>query len=48
MIKQSDLINRMNVNGVCVDFDYILEIDESRIRFRFTRDVNESTNWLIS
>ena len=49
MIKQSDLINRMNVNGVCVDFDYILEIDESRIRFRFTRDVNESINlWNMS
>lgn len=49
MIKQSDLINRINIDGICVDFDYILEMGESRIRFRFTRETEnnnlESTSW---
>lgn len=45
MIKQSDLVNRMNINGVCVDFDYILNIDDSRIRCRFTRDNKQLYVW---
>lgn len=45
MIKQSDLQNRMCVNGTCVDFDYILNIDEKRLRFRFTRDKNDLFVW---
>lgn len=45
MIKQSDLVNRMNVDGMCVDFDYILNIDESRIRCRFMRDKNQPLIW---
>lgn len=45
MIKQSDLVNRMNINGVCVDFDYILNVDDSRIRCRFTRDKDHLTIW---
>ena len=45
MLKQSDLVNRINVNGICVDFDYILTIDDSRIRFRFVRDKNQPLVW---
>lgn len=45
MIKQSDLMNRINVNGICVDFDYILTIDDLRIRCRFTRDKNQLSIW---
>lgn len=45
MIKQSDLVNRMNVDGLCIDFDYILKTENSRIRFRFTRDKNQPSVW---
>ena len=45
MIKQSDLVNRMNYNGTCVDFDYILNVDGKRVRFRFYRDENELLVW---
>ena len=45
MIKQKDLVNRMNINGICVDFDYILEIDKSRVRFRFTRNNDNPLIW---
>lgn len=45
MIKQSDLINRININGICVDFDYILNIDKTRIRCRFTRDEDQPLVW---
>lgn len=45
MVKQSDLVNRMNINGICVDFDYILTIDKSRTRFRFTRDKDQPLVW---
>lgn len=45
MIKQSDLVNRMNINGMCVDFDYIIQIDKTRIRCRFTRDINQPLVW---
>ena len=45
MINQSDLVNRMNINGMCVDFDYILQIDETRTRCRFTRDKNQPLVW---
>lgn len=45
MIKQSDLVNRYNIGGVCVDFDYMLNIDNSRIRFRFTRDKDQPLIW---
>lgn len=45
MIKQSDLKNRACVDGNCIDFDYILNIDEKRIRFRFTRDKDNLTVW---
>lgn len=45
MIKQSDLQNRMNVGGVCVDFDYILNVEDTRIRFRFTRDKSQLLIW---
>ena len=45
MIKQSDLVNRFNIGGVCVDFDYILEIKKSRIRFRFSRDKDKPLIW---
>ena len=45
MIKQKDLVNRMNINGICVDFDYILEIDKSRVRFRFTRNKDNPLIW---
>lgn len=45
MIKQSDLVNRMNINGMCVDFDYILKSDDVRIRCRFTRDKNQPLIW---
>lgn len=45
MIKQSDLKNRMNINGVCVDFDYYINNDDSRIRCRFTRDKNQLLVW---
>ena len=45
MIKQSDLVNRMNINGICVDFDYILTMDKNRIRFRFTRNKDQALVW---
>ena len=45
MIKQSDLVNRMNANGMCVDFDYIFDIDKTHVRCRFTRDENEPLIW---
>ena len=45
MIKQSDLVNRMNVGGMCVDFDYIFDIDKTHVRCRFTRDENEPLVW---
>ena len=45
MIKQRDLQNRMNINGVCVDFDYILTVDKSRIRCRFTREMDNLAVW---
>lgn len=45
MIRQSDLVNRANINGVCVDFDYILNVNETRIRCRFTRDKNQLSVW---
>lgn len=45
MLKQSDLVNRININGICVDFDYILNIDDSRIRFRFVRNKNQLLVW---
>lgn len=45
MIKQSDLKNRMNIDGMCVDFDYIINLDDSRIRCRFTRDTNLPILW---
>lgn len=45
MIKQSDLVNRMNIDGVCVDFDYILNIDDTRVRCRFTRSKDELLVW---
>lgn len=48
MIKQSDLKNRMNINNMCVDFDYILEIDETRIRCRFTRSKNQPLVWKMT
>jgi hypothetical protein len=35
----------MNVNGVCVDFDYVLNIDKTRIRCRFTRDRDQLSVW---
>lgn len=46
MIKQSDLVNRVAVNGICIDFDYYLEVDNGpRIRYRFTRDKNQLYVW---
>ena len=45
MVKQSDLVNRYSINGVCVDFDYILNIDDKRIRFRFTRNKHNLSVW---
>ena len=45
MIKQSDLVNRCNVDGKCIDFDYFVNLDNSRIRFRFTRDKNQLSIW---
>ena len=45
MIKQSDLVNRMSVDGVCVDFDYILNVDNKRLRCRFTRNKDELSVW---
>lgn len=45
MIKLSDLKNRACIDGNCVDFDYILEVDEKRIRFRFTRNKNDLLVW---
>lgn len=45
MIKQSDLVNRCNFGSICVDFDYILNIDKSRIRFRYTRDKDQPLIW---
>lgn len=50
MIKQSDLVNRMNIDGVCVDFDYIINIEDLRIRCRFSRNNNadyELPTWLL-
>jgi hypothetical protein len=45
MIKQSDLMNRANINGMCVDFDYYIQVDENRIRCRFTRDKRAPSIW---
>ena len=45
MIKQSDLINRVSANGMCVDFDYILKIEDTRIRCRFTRNKETPATW---
>lgn len=45
MIKQSDLKNRACADGNCIDFDYYIECDEKRIRFRFTRDKNNLLVW---
>lgn len=45
MIKQSDLVNRCNVDGKCIDFDYFVNLDNSRIRCRFTRDKNQLSVW---
>lgn len=45
MIKQSDLVNRMCISGVCVDYDYILNINDTRIRCRFTRERNQLSVW---
>lgn len=46
MIKQSDLVNRMAINGVCVDFDYFIKVtNEHKIRCRFTRSKNELRTW---
>ena len=45
MIKQSDLANRMTVDGMCVDFDYILQIDKTRVRCRFFRDRSQPSVW---
>ena len=46
MIKQSDLVNRIAYNGVCVGFDYILKLnDKSVIRFIFTRKEDELLVW---
>jgi len=48
MIRLSDLVNRYNVGGVCFDFDYMLKVDDSRIRCRFVRDKNQSTVWSMT
>lgn len=45
MIKQSELVNRMCVDGFCVDFDYILNIGDKRLRFRFIRDSKMPLCW---
>ena len=45
MIKQKDLENRMSVNGMCVDFDYILKMDKTRVRCRFTRETDNLSHW---
>ena len=47
MIKQSDLVNRMNIDGMCVDFDYVLTIEETRIRFRFNRHTSQPNVWTM-
>lgn len=48
MIKQSDLQNRVAVNGVCVDFDYYLEVDNGpRIRCRFVRSKDDFKTWCM-
>ena len=48
MIKQSDLQNRYCINGTCVDFDYILKLeDNKRIRFRFTREKDSPSVWTM-
>ena len=44
MIKQSDLINRMN-DGVCVGFDYMLNVDEKKMRCEFTRTKDQPLVW---
>ena len=50
MVKQSDLVNRMAIGGICVDFDYFLNIDNNspRIRFRFTRNKEDLRTWCMS
>lgn len=45
MIKQSDLKNRMNAGGMCVDFDYIIETEDTRTRCRFSRDAKQPDVW---
>lgn len=45
MIKQSDLINRVNDDIFCVAFDYMLNVDDEKIRCRFTRDKDEPLVW---
>lgn len=45
MIKQRDLENRINADGICIDFDYILNVNDSRIRCRFTRDKKQPLVW---
>ena len=48
MIKQSDLVNRMAINGVCVDFDYFLNIENGpRVRCRFSRDKSDLKMWCM-
>lgn len=48
MIKQSDLVNRYSINNMCVDFDYYLYVDETRIRCRFTRDKDQPLVWTMA
>ena len=48
MIKQSDLVNRCNIDGKCIDFDYFVNLDNSKIRCRFTRDKDHLSVWTMT
>lgn len=45
MIKQKELINRVNVNNACLGFDYMLKLEDITLRCIFEREEDKLNTW---